>query len=115
MNANKPRAPLAYEVPASDALLADILDKAVVIAQRNAGQFEKLAALARAIERTGGASRAHAKLLFSFEQIASSAQADAKLDMALFEGLRNGQILKQQLRNAHSERPEPMPGTSTRH
>ena len=109
MNESKPRLPEALEAPASDQLLDGILAKAASAAQRNAEQFAKLVALARAIEQCNSSPATRAKLLFTFDEIASNAEADAKLDAELFEGLRNGQVLKQEIRREHQQRAESFP------
>jgi hypothetical protein len=107
MTEHKSPMPQALEVPASDQLLDKILEKAVDSAQRAVEQFAKLAALARTIEQSNSSLAERAKLLFAFEEIASRAEAEAFLDVELLQGLRNGQVLKQDLRRAHNE-----PGTS---
>ena len=122
MTENKPRSPRALERPASDELLDGILEQAVSAAQRNVEQFAKLASLARAIEQCNSSPAVRANLLFQFEEMASSAEANAKLDVELLLGLRNGQILKHRLHEAHEERAEPRadvtivaPSTNTKH
>lgn len=122
MTQHKHPAQAALEVQDSDQLIDGILEKAVQVAQRNVEQFAKLAALARAIEQCNSSPATRAKLLFTFDEIASNAEADAKLDTELFEGLRNGQVLKQELRR---ERQQPAdsfpdlamvtPSTTTKH
>jgi hypothetical protein len=116
------RTPTALELPPQDQLIDGVLEKAVKAAQRNVEQFAKLAALARAIEQCNSSPATRAKLLFTFEELASNAEADAKLDEEFFEGLRNGQVLKQELRREHEERTEPIPeitifapSTTTKH
>lgn len=103
MTEDKSPIPKALEVPASDQLLDSILEKAAIAAQRNVEQFARLAALARAIEQCNSSPAKRAKLLFTFEEIAASAEADAQLDAEFFQGLRNGQILKRELRRARHE------------
>jgi hypothetical protein len=122
MSENTPRTPAALELPASVQLIDGILDKAVEAAQRNVERFAKLAALARAIEQCNSSPATRAKLLFTFDEIASNAEADAKLDAELFEGLRNGQVLKQELSRERQQRAEPfpdltivVPSTTTKH
>ncbi|MGF6721454.1 hypothetical protein P3T43_000801 [Paraburkholderia sp. GAS41] len=112
----------APEALDSDQLIDGILEKAVQVAQRNVEQFAKLAALARAIEQCNSSPATRAKLLFTFDEIASHAEADAKLDADLFEGLRNGQVLKQELRRERQQRTESFPdlamvapSTTTKH
>ncbi|RFU48730.1 hypothetical protein D0B32_02515 [Paraburkholderia sp. DHOC27] len=114
--------PNAVDQPANDELIEGILDNAVKAAQRNAELFAKLAALARAIEQCNSSPARRAKLLFTFEELAISAEADAKLDTEFFEGLRNGQVMKQQLRSEHLQQEEAVPeftilapSTTTRH
>lgn len=122
MSENTPRASTALESSPSDQLIDGVLEKAVQAAQRNVELFAKLAALARAIEQCTSSPATRAKLLFSFEELASHAEADARLDEEFFEGLRNGQVLKQQLRREHEQRAEPIPevtifapSTTTKH
>ena len=122
MTESKPRLPEALEAPASDQLLDGILEKAANAAQRNAEQFAKLASLARAIEQCNASPVTRAKMLFRFEELASSAEAEARLDTEFFEGLRDGQVMKQQLRRDHEQRDEPAPevtilapSTTTKH
>jgi hypothetical protein len=112
MTQQKPHSPAAVEVPVSDQLIDGILEKAVQVAQRNVERFAKLAALARAIEQCNSSPATRAKLLFTFDEIASNAESDAKLDAELFEGLRNGQVLKQELRREHGQRAESFPDVS---
>jgi hypothetical protein len=109
MSENTPRTPAALALPADAQLIDGLLDKAVEAAQRNVQQFAKLAALARAIEQCNSSPATRAKLLFTFDEIASNAEADAKLDAELFEGLRNGQVLKQEIRREHQQRAESFP------
>jgi arginine utilization protein RocB len=109
MSENTPRTPAALELATDSQLIDGILEKAVQAAQRNVERFAKLAALARAIEQCNSSPAARAKLLFTFDEIASNAEADAKLDADLFEGLRNGQVLKQELRREHQQRAESFP------
>ena len=80
------------------------------------------ATLARAIEQCNSSPAARAKMLFRFEELASSAEAEARLDAEFFEGLRDGQVMKQQLRREHEQRDEPAPevtilapSTTTKH
>jgi hypothetical protein len=122
MSQNKTRSVAAPDAAANDQLIDGMLDKAVEVAQRNAEQYAKLAALARAIEQCNSSPATRAKLLFSFEEAATHAEADAKLDIEFFEGLRNGQVLKQQLHREHQQRSEPIreftifaPSTNTKH
>ncbi len=124
MTEDKSPLPQALEVPASDQLLDSILEKAATAAQRTVEQFAKLASLARAIEQCNSSPARRAKLLFAFEEIAASAEANAQLDAEFFQGLRNGQILKRELRRAHYEHVEAdadsevtilAPSTMTRH
>lgn len=103
MTEDKSPMPKALEVPASDQLLDGILEKAVSAAQRTVEQFAKLASLARDIEQCNSSLATRAKLLFAFEEIAAGAEADAQLDVEFFQGLRNGQILKRELRRARHE------------
>jgi hypothetical protein len=117
-----PHTPTALELPPNDQLIDGILEKAVQVARRNVEQFAKLAALARAIEQCNSSPATRAKLLFTFDEIASNAEADAKLDAELFEGLRSGQVLKQELRREHQQRTESfpditivVPSTTTKH
>ena len=109
MTQHKSLAPTALEVPPNDQLIDGLLERAVQVAQRNVEQFAKLAALARAIEQCNSSPATRAKLLFTFDEIASNAEADAKLDAELFEGLRNGQVLKQEIRREHQQRAESFP------
>ncbi|MGA3248991.1 MAG: hypothetical protein ABSD12_12605 [Paraburkholderia sp.] len=122
MTQHKSLAPTALEVPPNDQLIDGLLERAVQVAQRNVEQFAKLAALARAIEQCNSSPATRAKLLFTFDEIASNAEADAKLDAELFEGLRNGQVLKQEIRREHQQRAESfpdvaivIPSTTTKH
>jgi hypothetical protein len=108
MNESKPRLPEALEAPASDQLLDGILAKAANAGQRNA--------------ECNSSPAARAKMLFRFEELASSAEAEARLDAEFFEGLRDGQVMKQQLRREHEQREEPAPevtilapSTTTKH
>lgn len=94
---------------ANNELIDGILDNAVKVAQRNVEQFAKLAALARAIEQCNSSPATRARLLFSFDELATSAEADAKLDVEFFEGLRNGQIIKNELRREHQLRADGVP------
>lgn len=102
-------APKAVELPASDKLLEGILEKAVAAAQRNVEHFAKLAALARAIERSNSSPAERAKLLYTFEKLANDGRIDAQSDAELFEGLRDGQIMKQEIRRVNDEGGEPLP------
>jgi hypothetical protein len=122
MTQHKAHTPAALEPPPNDQLIDGILEKAVQVAQRNVEQFAKLAALARAIEQCNSSPATRAKLLFTFDEIASNAEADAKLDAELFEGLRNGQVLKQEILREHQQRAESfsdltivVPSTTTKH
>jgi hypothetical protein len=122
MNESKPRIPEALDAPASDQLLDGILEKAANTAQRNAEQFAKLAALARAIEQCNSSPVTRTKMLFRFEELATRAESEAKLDAEFFEGLRDGQVMKQQLRREHEQGAEPVPeitilapSTTTKH
>ncbi|WP_144150869.1 hypothetical protein [Paraburkholderia sp. BCC1885] len=122
MDENKPGIPDALKTHPSDQLLDGILERAVNTARRNAEQFARLAALARAIEQCNSSPATRAKMLFSFEELTSSAEAEAKLDAEFFEGLRDGQTIKQQLRRQHEQRAEPVPevmilapSTTTKH
>ena len=112
MNESKPGIPQALEAPASDQLLDGILEKAANAAQRNAEQFARLAALARAIEQCNSSPVTRAKMLFHFEELTASAKAEAKLDAEFFDGLRDGQVMEQQLRREHEQGIEPVPGVT---
>ncbi|HEY1998138.1 hypothetical protein [Paraburkholderia sp.] len=115
----------ASDLPASDKLLDGILERAVNAAQRNAEQFARLAALARAIEQCGSSPVDRAKLLFKLEEITSDAEMNAQLDVELFRGLRDGQVMKRQIRLTrieYAEHAEPFedvtfvaPSTHTKH
>jgi hypothetical protein len=109
MNKRSSSAPNAIEQFANDELIEGILENAVKAAQRNVEQFAKLLALARAIEQCNSSPATRAKLLFSFEDLATSAEADAKLDVEFFDGLRSGQVIKHQLRREHEQRAEALP------
>jgi hypothetical protein len=122
MSQNKTRSAATPDAAANDQLIDGMLDKAVEVAQRNVEQYAKLAALARAIEQCNSSPATRAKLLFSFEEAAANAEADAKLDIEFFEGLRNGQLLKQQLHRDPQQGAEPIPeftifapSTNTKH
>jgi hypothetical protein len=105
----KRSAPKSVEMPASDQLLEGILEKAVAAARRNVEQFAKLAALARAMERSTSSPAERAKLLYTFEKLANDGRIDAQSDAELFEGLRDGQIMKQEIRRVSDEGGEPLP------
>jgi hypothetical protein len=125
MTEDKSPMPRALEVPASDQLLDSILEKATAAAQRTLEQFTRLASLARDIEGYNSSPANHAKLLLAFEEIVAGEKVNAELDVEFFQGLRNGLILKQELRRAHHEdheHAEPSsemtifaPSTTTKH
>jgi hypothetical protein len=101
--------PKALELPASDKLLQGILEKAVNAAQRSVEQFMKLATLARAIEQSDSSPAERAKLLFTFEKLVNEGKMNAQFDVELFEGLRDGQIMKHDIRRENDESGEALP------
>lgn len=109
MTDHKRSAPKAVELPASDKLLEGILEKAVTAAQRNVEHFAKLSALARAIERSDSSPAERAKLLYTFEKLVNDGKINAQSDVELFEGLRDGQIMKHEIRRVNDEGGEPLP------
>ncbi|MEW6344985.1 MAG: hypothetical protein AB1704_30430 [Pseudomonadota bacterium] len=122
MTEDKSPMPRSLEAPASDQLLDSILEKATTAAQQTVEQFARLASLARDIEACNSSPASCATLLAAFEEIAASAEANAKLDVEFFQSLRNGLILKHELRRAHHEDAEPSsemtilaPSTLTKH
>lgn len=106
MTDNNPQITKTSDLPANDKLLDGILEKAVNAAQRNAEQFARLAALARAIEQCNSSPADRAKLLFKLEEITSDGEMNAQLDVELFRGLRDGQVMKRQIRQTRIEYAE---------
>jgi hypothetical protein len=84
-------------------LLEVLLEKALLAGERYVERFAQLAALARTIETCELPNGDRTALLSAFENIASTAQADAQLEVELFQGMLAGQLMKRQLQRERGE------------
>jgi hypothetical protein len=84
-------------------LLEGLLEKALLAGERYVERFAQLAALARAIEGIDLASPDRAALVSIFEDVARNAQADAQLEVELFQGMLAGQLMKRQVQQERGE------------
>ncbi|MDE1183475.1 hypothetical protein [Paraburkholderia sp.] len=79
-------------------LLETLLEKALLAGERHVQQFAQLAALARTIEACDVPPTDRAQLLSMLESVANDAEANAQLDVEVFQGLLAGQLVKHGLR-----------------
>ncbi len=98
-------------------LLGALLQEALLTGRRHLQQFSQIAALARAIESSDTPGLDRVKFLSLLEDIASEAEAQAQLDVDMFQSLLGGRMMKRQLRSESNQRGDVVvvPCNGTRH
>jgi hypothetical protein len=98
-------------------LLGALLQEALLTGRRHLQQFSQLAALARAIESSDTPTLDRMRFLTLLEDIASEAEAQAELDVNMFQSLLGGRMMKRQLHSESSQMQDVIviPSNSTRH
>jgi len=93
-NSSVPKKPLSQK---RVDLLAALLQEALLTGRRHLHQFSQLSSLARAIESLDTPSIDRARFLTLLRELATDAEAQAQIDVDMFESLLGGRVMKRKV------------------